>query len=149
MKLTLPHHKMFNRSLARHYSKVPCWKKAIEPCPKLNRKCNGFNGSNGNCIGINRNYNVSIGMWWILLVGCSKRTRKENFVMFCWEKLMVHKGILMETIRIYVMVSIGLLLQGISRVVMKMCRSVFNIIYLFCISFLWIPQSLFLYNMSI
>ncbi len=30
--------------------------------------------------------------------------------MFCWEKLMVHKGILMETIRIYVMVSIGFLL---------------------------------------
>ncbi len=23
----------------------PCWKKTIEPCPKLNRKCIGFNGN--------------------------------------------------------------------------------------------------------
>jgi len=27
------------------------------PCPKHNRKCNGFNGYNGNCIGFNKNYN--------------------------------------------------------------------------------------------
>ncbi len=32
-------------------------KKTIKPCPKHNRKCNGFNGYNGNCIGFNGNDN--------------------------------------------------------------------------------------------
>ncbi len=45
-------------------------KKTIEPCPKHNRKCNGFNGFNGNCIGFNETIMVSTGMWWIILVGC-------------------------------------------------------------------------------
>ncbi len=36
--------------------------KTIESCPKHNRKSNGFNGYNGNCIGFNGNYNVSTGM---------------------------------------------------------------------------------------
>ncbi len=31
--------------------------KTIETCPKDNRKCNGFNGYNGNCIGFSGNYN--------------------------------------------------------------------------------------------
>ncbi len=35
---------------------------------------------------------------------------KINFVMFYWKNPMVYNGILMETIRISVMVSIGLLL---------------------------------------
>ncbi len=56
------------------------------PCPKHNRKCNVFNGYNGNCIGFNLVFK------------------------FYLKKLMVHNGILMETIGISVMVSIGLLL---------------------------------------
>ncbi len=36
-------------------------KTTIEPCPKHNRKCNGFNGFNGNCIVFNGNYN---GVYW-------------------------------------------------------------------------------------
>ncbi len=39
-------------------------KKTIEPCPKHNRKCNGFNGYNGNCIGFNGNYN---GVYWYVM----------------------------------------------------------------------------------
>ncbi len=39
-------------------------KKTIEPCPKHNRKCNGFNGYNGNCIGFNGNYNV---VYWYVM----------------------------------------------------------------------------------
>ncbi len=39
-------------------------KKTIEPCPKHNRKCNGFNGFNGNCIGFNGNYN---GVYWYVM----------------------------------------------------------------------------------
>ncbi len=39
-------------------------KKTIEPCPKHNRKCNGFNGYNGNCIGFNGNYN---GVYWYVV----------------------------------------------------------------------------------
>ncbi len=35
--------------------------KTIEPCPKHNRKCNGFNG---NCIGFNGNYN---GVYWYVM----------------------------------------------------------------------------------
>ncbi len=33
-------------------------------CPKHNRKCNGFNGYNGNCIGFNGNYN---GVYWYVM----------------------------------------------------------------------------------
>ncbi len=36
-------------------------KKTIEPCPKHNRKCNGFNG---NCIGFNGSYN---GVYWYVM----------------------------------------------------------------------------------
>ncbi len=39
-------------------------KKTIEPSPKHNRKCNGFNGYNGNCIGFNGNYN---GVYWYVM----------------------------------------------------------------------------------
>ncbi len=39
-------------------------KKKIEPCPKHKRKCNGFNGFNGNCIGLNGNY---IGVYWYVM----------------------------------------------------------------------------------
>ncbi len=39
-------------------------KKTIEPCLKHNRKCNGFNGYNGNCIGFNGNYN---GVYWYVM----------------------------------------------------------------------------------
>ncbi len=39
-------------------------KKTIEPCPKHNRKRNGFNGYNGNCIGFNGNYN---GVYWYVM----------------------------------------------------------------------------------
>ncbi len=39
----------------------PCWKKTIEPCPKLNRKSIGFNW---NCIGFNGNYN---GVYWYVM----------------------------------------------------------------------------------
>ncbi len=43
---------------------TPCWKKTIEPCPKHNRKFNGFNGYNGNCIGFNGNYN---DVYWYVM----------------------------------------------------------------------------------
>ncbi len=50
------------------YCSHPCWKKTIETCPKHNRKCNGFNGYNGNCIGFSGNYNgvlmVCDGFYW-------------------------------------------------------------------------------------
>ncbi len=36
----------------------------MEKCPKHNRKCNGFNGFNGNCIGFNGNYN---GVYWYVM----------------------------------------------------------------------------------
>ncbi len=39
-------------------------KKTIEPFPKHNRKSNGFNGYNGNCIGFNGNYN---GVYWYVM----------------------------------------------------------------------------------
>ncbi len=39
-------------------------KKTIEPCPKHNRKSNGFNEYNGNCIGFNGNYN---GVYWYVM----------------------------------------------------------------------------------
>ncbi len=37
---------------------------SIEPWPKHNRKCNGFNGYNGNCIGFNGSYN---GVYWYVM----------------------------------------------------------------------------------
>ncbi len=39
--------------------------KTIEPGPKNYRKCNGFDGYNGNCIGFNENYN---GDYWYVMV---------------------------------------------------------------------------------
>ncbi len=36
----------------------------LETCPKHNRKCNGFNGLNGNYIGFNGNYN---GVYWCVM----------------------------------------------------------------------------------
>ncbi len=47
--------------------------------------------------------------------------KKEFCNGFYWEKLMVYNGIWMQTIRISVMVSIGLLLFFISR---DMCRQI-------------------------
>ncbi len=93
-------------------------KKTIEPCPKHNRKCNGFNGYNGNCIGFNGNYN---GVYWYVMdsiggmlnpIGKVPKThyKKEFCNGFTGKKLMVHNVFLMETIGISVMVSIGLLL---------------------------------------
>ncbi len=38
-------------------------KKTIEPCPK-HKKCNGFNGYKGNCIGFNGNFN---GVYWYVM----------------------------------------------------------------------------------
>ncbi len=68
-------------------------KNKVFPAEKHNRKCNGFNGFNGNCIGFNGNYN---GVYWyvmILLVGCQillekcpKHTIKRNFIMVLLEK---------------------------------------------------------------
>ncbi len=43
---------------------VALLKKTIEPCPKHNKKCNGFNGYNGNWIGFNGNYN---GVYWCVM----------------------------------------------------------------------------------
>ncbi len=37
---------------------------SCEPCPKHKRKCHGFNGYNGNCIGFNGNYN---GVYWYVM----------------------------------------------------------------------------------
>ncbi len=82
---------------------------------KHNRKCNGFNGYNGNCIGFNGNYN---GVYWYVMdsiggmlnpIGKMPKTHYKK-QRFYWKKLMVYNGILMETIGISVMVSIGLLL---------------------------------------
>ncbi len=39
-------------------------KKTIEPCPKYNKKCNGFNGYIGNRIGFNGNCN---GVYWYVI----------------------------------------------------------------------------------
>ncbi len=68
-------------------------KKTIEPCPKHNRKCNGFNGYNGGCIGFNGNYN---GIYWYVMdsiggmlnpIGKMPKTHyKRNFVMVLLEK---------------------------------------------------------------
>ncbi len=50
---------------------LPCYpaeKKKIEPCPKHIRKCNGFNGCNGNCIVLMETIMVSLlecdGFYW-------------------------------------------------------------------------------------
>ncbi len=88
----------------------PAEKKQQHPAQKHNVKCNGFNGYNGNSIGFNGNYN---GVYWYVMdsIGgmekCPKHITKMNFVMVLLEK---SDGILMETIVICVMVSIGLLL---------------------------------------
>ncbi len=47
-----------------HRRNIYLLKITIEPCPKHNRKCNGFNGYNGNCIGFNGNYN---GVYWYVI----------------------------------------------------------------------------------
>ncbi len=39
-------------------------KTPIEPCPKHNRKCNVFDGYNGNCIDFNGNY---YGVYWYVV----------------------------------------------------------------------------------
>ncbi len=67
-------------------------KKTIEPC-KHNRKYNGFNGFNGNCIGFNGNYN---GVYWYVMdsiggmlhhIGKMHKTNyKIDFVMVLLEK---------------------------------------------------------------
>ncbi len=38
--------------------------KTIQSSSNYNRKCNGFYGYNGNCIGFNRNYN---GVYWYVM----------------------------------------------------------------------------------
>ncbi len=38
--------------------------KTIQLCPKYNRKCDGFNGYNGNCFVFNGNYK---GVYWYVM----------------------------------------------------------------------------------
>ncbi len=74
-------------------SEITLLKKTIEPCPKHNRKCNGFNGFNGNCIGFNGHYN---GVYWYVMdyiggmlnhIGKMPKTQyKRNFVLVLLEK---------------------------------------------------------------
>ncbi len=82
------------------------------------------NGYSGNCIGFNGNYN---GVYWYVMdyiggmlnpFGEMPKTQYKNTFCngFTGKKLMVYNGILMETIGISVMVSIGLLLFFFSRV---------------------------------
>ncbi len=91
---------------------------AYNPCPKHNRKCNGFNGYDGNCTGFNGNYN---GVYWCVMdsiggmlnhIGKMPKTHYKNKFCngFTGKMLMVYNGILMEIIGISVMVSIGRLL---------------------------------------
>ncbi len=93
---------------------IPAEKKTIEPCPKYNRKCNVFNGFNGNCIGFSGNYN---GVYWYVMdsiggmlnpIGKMPKTHNKNEFSngFTGKKLTDYNGILMETIGISVMVSI-------------------------------------------
>ncbi len=67
-------------------------KTTTEPCPKHNRKCNGLNGCNGNCIGLNGNYN---GVYWYVMysiggmlnpIGQMPKTHFKTFVMVLLEK---------------------------------------------------------------
>ncbi len=53
-----------NKTIAFFTGNTSLLKKTIEPCPKHNRKCNGFNGYNGNCIGFNGDYN---GVYWCVM----------------------------------------------------------------------------------
>ncbi len=55
---------MSNKESGSTLSFIPLLKKTIEHCPKHNRKCNGFNGYNGNCIGFNGSYN---GVYWYVM----------------------------------------------------------------------------------
>ncbi len=61
--------------------------KTIEPCPKHNRKCNRFNGYNGNCIGFNGNYN---GVYWYVMdsiggmlnpIGKNSQNTLQHFIL--------------------------------------------------------------------
>ncbi len=64
----------------------PAEKKTIEPCPKHNRKSNGFNGHNGNCIGFNGNYN---GVYWYVVDSIGEMLNlfgNIHFVMVLLEK---------------------------------------------------------------
>ncbi len=80
--------------------------------PKTQYKCNGFNGYNGNCIGFNGIYN---GVYWYVMyfIGGMLNPILEN--EFCYGFIMIYNGILMETIEMSVMVSIGLLLFFLAR----------------------------------
>ncbi len=74
-------------------SEITLLKKTIEPCPKHNRKCNGFNGYNGNWFGFNGHYN---GVYWYVMdyiggmlnpIGKMPKTQyKRNFVLVLLEK---------------------------------------------------------------
>ncbi len=74
---------------------------------------NGFNGFIGNCIGFNGNYN---GVYWYVMDSIGGMLNAQNTLQkgilkwFYCKKRMVYNGILMETIGISVMVSIGLLM---------------------------------------
>ncbi len=94
---------------------VSLTKKTIEPCAKHNRKCNGFNGYNGNFIGFNGNYN---GVYWYVMdyiggmLNSIKKIHKTHYKNeflngFTGKKLMFYNGILMETIGISVMFLLG------------------------------------------
>ncbi len=55
-------------NMTRHCFLMQCgaaWKTKTYPAEKNNRKCNGFDGYNGNCIGFNENYN---GDYWYVMV---------------------------------------------------------------------------------
>ncbi len=72
-------------------------KKTIEPCPKHNRKLNGFNGYNGNCVLVSMEtimvstLPVCDGLYWWDVKSYWKNAQntqqqKMNFVMVLLEK---------------------------------------------------------------
>ncbi len=59
------------KNIKSFINQLSCWlnpsllEKTNRTLPKKhNRKCNGFNGYNGNCIGFNGNYN---GVYWYVM----------------------------------------------------------------------------------
>ncbi len=74
---------------------------------KHNGKCNGFNGYNRNCIGFNGNYN---SVYWYVMDSIGAMLNPIGKMPKTHWKKLIYNAILMETIGISVMVSIGLLL---------------------------------------
>ncbi len=86
---------MYCNGLLKPNAKLIPPEKTIESCPNHNRKYNGFNGYNGNCIGFNGNYN---GFYWYVMdyiggmlnpIGKMSKTHyKRNFVPVLLEVLL-------------------------------------------------------------